>query len=234
MKIRYKIHPDRISPLYVVIAALFVCFLMIANIIVNRLVVFKGIVLGGDFFLFPITYIFGDILTEVYGFEQSRLVIWLGFLANIIMAVYFTIVLQLPYPAEFTDNKAFTAVLGTTPLVVFASITAYFLGEFSNSVTLSVIKKMTKGKYLWVRTIGSTLVGQVADTLTFMLLVFHALPPSTLTQLIVVAYTFKVSYEIIATPLTYLIVKKIKAIEKLDTFDYGVKYNPFSLKVPMK
>lgn len=231
---KYKIYPDKISPLYVVIAALFVCFLMISNIIVGRLVVFHGIILNGDFFLFSITYIFGDILTEVYGFKRARLIIWLGFLANIIMAVYFYIVLRLPYPKEFVDNRAYVTVLGNTPIVVFASITAYFLGEFSNSITLSIMKKITKGKWLWTRTIGSTLIGQVADTGTFMFIVFHTLPTHVLIQLMVVAYTFKVTYEIVATPLTYLITRKAKDFERLDTFDYGVKYNPFELDVREK
>jgi uncharacterized integral membrane protein (TIGR00697 family) len=231
MKLKYKLYPENISPLYVAIATLFVCFLMISNVIVNRLVIIGGIVLTGDLFLFPITYIFGDILTEVYGFERSRLVIWLGFAANIIMALYFSFVIGLPYPADFTNNSAFISVLGSTPLIVFASITAYFLGEFTNSATLSVMKKVTRGKWLWTRTVGSTLVGQMVDTLTFMLIVFHQLPANILVQMIGVQYFFKVGYEILATPVTYLIVTKIKRYEKLDTFDYGIVYNPFSLKI---
>lgn len=229
--LKYKIHPDKISPLYVIISGLFICFLLLSNIIVGRLVSLNGIIVGGDFFLFPLTYIFGDILTEVYGFKQTRLVIWLGFLANIIMAVYFYIVLKLPYPHEFVDNKSYITVLGSTSIIVFASITAYFLGEFSNSITLSMMKKITKGKLLWMRTIGSTLVGQVFDTGTFMLIVFHNLPAPVLIQLMVVAYSFKVGYEIFATPLTYFVTNKVKKYEKLNTFDYGVKYNPFDLKL---
>lgn len=220
-----------ISPLYVTVAALFVCFLMISNIVVNRLVDIRGMVITGDLFLFPITYIFGDILTEVYGWQRSRLVIWLGFATNIIMALYFTFVINLPFPKDFIDNKAFQTVLGTTPVVVIASLAAYFLGEFSNSTVLSVMKKWTKGKYLWTRTIGSTLVGQIIDTLTFMTIVFHTLPLNVFIQLTLVQYLFKVGYEILATPFTYWIVAKIKKMEKIDTFDYGVNYNPFSLKI---
>lgn len=234
MEKNFKHYPDQISPLYVMIAVLFVCFLMISNIIVNRLVSFSGIVLNGDLFLFSFTYIFGDILTEVYGFKRSRLVIWMGFLANIIMAAYFTLILQLPFPAEFTDNNAFKTVLSATPLIVLASITAYIVGEFSNSVTLSVLKKKTKGKYLWLRTIASTLIGQIGDTVTFMVIAFHWLPLPVLIQLIVVAYLFKVSYEILATPLTYVLIKRIKRYEKLDTYDYGESYNPFSVSLDKK
>ena len=231
MKRKFKHYPTEISPAFVAIAVLFVCFLMISNIIVNRLVLFFGLVLNGDLFLFSFTYIFGDVLTEVYGFKRSRLVIWLGFAANIIMAIYFTLILHLPYPKEFVDNNAFTIVLSSTPIIVFASITAYFFGEFSNSTTLSILKKKTHGKYLWVRTICSTLVGQVADTATFMLIAFHWLPLEVLIQLMVVAYVYKVSYEILATPLTYFIIKHLKNYEKLDTYDYGEKYNPFSVSI---
>ena len=220
-----------ISPLYVIMAGLFVCFLMISNIIVNRLVDIKGIVITGDLFLFPITYIFADILTEVYGYERSRLIIWIGFAANAIMVLYFTFVINLPFPKDFVDNGAFKTVLGATPIVVIASLLAYFFGEFSNSIVLSLMKKWTKGKYLWTRTIGSTLVGQIADTLTFMTIVFHTLPLNIFIQLTLVQYVFKVGYEILATPLTYWVVAKIKKIEKIDVFDYGVTYNPFSLKI---
>ncbi len=187
------------------------------------------IIVNGDFFLFPLTYIFGDILTEVYGFKRTRLIIWLGFLTNIIMAIYFYIVLRLPYPKDFVDNKAFITVLGSTPLIVFASISAYFLGEFSNSVTLSIMKKITKGKWLWTRTIGSTIIGQFADTGAFMLIAFHFLPFQVLIQIMAVQYIFKVGYEIFATPFTYLITNKVKEYERLNTFDYGIKYNPFSI-----
>lgn len=128
---KYKIYPENISPAYVVIAGFFVCFLMISNIIVNRLMIIGTVVLTGDLFLFPVTYIFGDILTEVYGFKRARLVIWMGFAANIIMAIYFSLILRMPYPKDFTDNNAFAIVLGSTPVIVFASISAYFLGEFS-------------------------------------------------------------------------------------------------------
>jgi len=231
MKIIYRKYPEHISSIFVVIAALFVCSLMIANITVNRLVTFGGLVFNGDLFLFPLTYIFGDILTEVYGYKRSRLVIWIGFLANILMALYFTMLLKLPYPAEFTDNNAFVKVLGSTPIIVFASITAFFFGEYVNSATMSILKIKTKGKYLWMRTIGSTLVGQLVDTVIFMTIALNYLPPAVLLQIIVVQYGVKVAYEILATPLTYAIIKKLKNVEKLDTYDYGVKYTPFAFDV---
>ncbi len=228
------VHPERITPIYVGITALFVCFLMIANIAANRLWTVGGLILTGDLLLFPLTYIFGDVLTEVYGFKQSRLTIWLGMAANIIMAGYFMLLINLPLPAEFTTNESFRIVLGTTPIVVFASILAYFGGEFTNSATLSVMKKLTKGRHMWTRTIGSTVFGQIVDTLIFMLIVFWSLPADVLWQMIIVQYIFKVGYEVLATPFTYLVVSKIKKIESIDTYDYGIKYNPFSLEIDGK
>ncbi len=220
-------YPTTISPTFVVIAGLFVCFLMMANIIVNRLVTFGGLVFNGDLFLFPLTYIFGDILTEVYGFKRARLVIWVGFLANIIMALYFSAVLQLPFPAEFTDNESFMKVLGSTPIIVTASLVAFFFGEYANSATMSILKKKTDGKMLWMRTIGSTLVGQLVDTVLFMTIALSYLPANVLIQIIAVNYGIKVAYEILATPLTYTIIKRLKKSEGVDAYDYGVKYNPF-------
>lgn len=224
--------PENISPLYVTIAGLFVCFLMIANISASRMVELPwGIIVTGDIFLFPLTYIFGDILTEVYGFKRSRFVIWLGMAANILMVLYFYLLIRTPFPSDFVANDAFKTVLGSTPLIVLASIAAFFAGEFANSSSLSIIKKLTKGKFLWLRTIGSTIIGQIFDTLTFMLIAFSFLPAEIFWQMIIVQYLFKVGYEIVATPLTYMIIRKIKKVEQLDTFDYGVKYNPFSLKI---
>jgi uncharacterized integral membrane protein (TIGR00697 family) len=167
----------------------------------------------------------------VYGFKKSRLVIWLGFITNIVMALYFTLLLKLPYPKEFTDNAAFVKVLGSTPIIVTASILAYFFGEFSNSVVLSVLKKRTSGKWLWMRTIGSTLVGQLVDTAIFMGIVLSYLPLPVLLQIAVVQYLIKVAYEVLATPLTYWVVNKLKKAEGIDTYDYGVKYTPFAVDV---
>ncbi len=222
-----------ITPLFVGISSFFVAFLMIANITAGRLVSLYGITISGALFIFPITYIFGDILTEVYGYKRTRLIIWLGFAANIIMALYFNFIIKLPYPA-IIDNKAYATVLGSTPRIVFASIFGYFLGEFGNSTILSILKKITKGRWLWTRTIGSTIVGQLLDTVVFMTIAFYTLPQPLLVSLIITQYVLKVSYEVVATPITYLIVSRIKRIEHVDTFDYGVKYNPFSLDIQYK
>ena len=230
--IKFKPYPDKISPLYVVLTVLFVACLMIANIVSGRLVQVGSLTLTSAIFLFPITYIFGDILTEVYGFERSRLVIWLAIMANILMSLYFWLIIKTPVPVFFEGGEAYKTVLGFTPLVVLASTLGFFAGEFANSSALSILKKVTHGKWLWTRTIGSTIVGEFVDTAIFITIAFAAvLPLGALIPMLIAQYVFKTLYEIIATPLTYLIVKKVKKVEQLDTFDYGVKYNPFSLKI---
>jgi hypothetical protein len=230
--IKFKPYPDKISPLYVVLTVLFVACLMIANIVSGRLVQVGSLTLTSAIFLFPITYIFGDILTEVYGFERSRLVIWLAIMANILMSLYFWLIIKVPVPVFFEGGEAYKTVLGFTPLVVFASTLGFFAGEFANSSALSILKKVTHGKWLWTRTIGSTIVGEFVDTAIFITIAFAAvLPLGALVPMLIAQYIFKTLYEIVATPLTYFIVKKVKKAEELDTFDYGVKYNPFSLKI---
>lgn len=218
----------QVSAAFLVITCLFVTCLLITNIVAGRLVQVFGLTITADLFLFPITYIFGDVLTEVYGYRKSRITIWLGFGANFIMSVIFMTVILLPAPDFWTDAAAYKTVLGFTPRIVFASLVAYFCGEFSNSMVLSRMKVLTNGKHLWTRTIGSTLVGQVFDTGIFMIIAFWGVFPReifismTLTQ-----YFWKVGYEVLATPFTYTIVGKIKKRDSCDTYDRGISYNPF-------
>lgn len=217
-----------LTPTFFLIGALFVCALMISNIICGKLFTLWGMVLTADLILFPLTYIFGDVLTEVYGFKRARLVIWTGFLCNLLMALAFTAALALPHPGFWKGQEAFTTVLGSTPRIVLASLTAYFVGELSNSTVLSRLKIVTGGRWLWMRTIGSTLVGEGVDTLVFMTIAFlGTMEPVVLLQMIGFQYLWKVSYEILATPLTYKLINWLKGKEQIDTFDYGVSYNPF-------
>lgn len=219
---------NKITSLYVFLTAAFVTCLIVANVTAGRLVNFWGIALPGAVLIFPISYIFGDVLTEIYGFKRSRLVIWLGLGANLFMAFFFLIINVLPAPIWWqAESKSYTLVLGLAPRAVFASIMAYFVGEYLNSVVMSKMKIMTKGRFLWTRTIGSTVVGEGADTLIFITGTFAGLMNlKDLIFLIIAQYLFKVIYEIVATPLTYMIIFKIKKIEKVDTYDYGEKYNP--------
>lgn len=224
---------NKVTPLYVGLAAAFVTCLIVANVTAGRLVDFGGVVLPGAVLIFPISYIFGDILTEVYGFKRSRLVIWLGLGANVFMALFFLLVNILPAPGWWQSQaKSYSLVLGLAPRAVLASITAYFVGEYLNSLVLSRMKIITKGKWLWTRTIGSTIVGEGADTLMFISIAFAGLMPlHNLLFLILAQYIFKVTYEVAATPLTYLVVFKVKKMEGIDTYDYGERYNPLGLKI---
>ncbi len=219
-----------ISPIYLVLTGIFISCLMISNIVAGRLVDFSGFVLTADLFLFPITYIFGDVLTEVYGFKRARLAIWMGFGANLFMSAFFMFVVALPFPDFFQDKGAYDLVLGFAPRVVLASLCAYFLGEFTNSSILSWMKIKTGGKHLWTRTIGSTLVGEGVDTFVFMTIAFAGIYSwPELLAMSQVQYLWKVAYEVLATPLTYRLVGWIKRQEGLDVYDYEVSYNPFGL-----
>lgn len=219
-------------PLYPVLGGLFVAFLLISNIVAGKLILVGGLVLPAAVVLFPVTYIFGDVLTEVYGFKRSRLIIWTGFAANVIMALVFQLVVALPHPPFWTGQDAYATVLGMVPRIVVASLLAYLAGEFSNSVVLSRMKILTRGRWLFTRTIGSTIVGEGVDTLIFITLSFYRLVPGhVLWQMMAAQYLWKVAYEVVATPLTYLVVAWVKRVDRVDTYDYGVRYNPFSLEV---
>ncbi|MHB1418690.1 MAG: queuosine precursor transporter [Bacillota bacterium] len=221
-----------VSPMYVILGCFFVACLLLSNIIAGKLIQVFGVALPSAVILFPLTYIFGDVLTEVYGFKRSRLIIWVGMATNIFMAIIFMTAVSLPHPEFWKDQQAYQTVLGFTPKLVMASLVAYFAGEFSNSVLLSRIKLLTGGRWLWLRTIGSTIVGEGIDTVLFILIAFTGtIPEAVLFTMILAQYLWKVGYEIAATPLTYLLVGWLKSKEGLDTFDHGVKYNPFSLEV---
>lgn len=218
------------SSTFLSLAVLFVTLLLISNIIAGRLILVFGLVLPSAVILFPVTYILGDVLTEVYGFRKARIVIWMGFAANILMSLTFLAAIALPFPSFFTDQDAWAKVLGITPRIVAASLIAYWVGEFANSITLSALKKATKGKYLWMRTISSTILGEGLDTTLFIAIAFTGIVPSPLIlQMILAQYLFKVTYEVVLTPFTYLVVGLLKRREKTDAFDVGTIYNPFSI-----
>lgn len=210
-----------------VITALFVAVLIISNIASSKITQIGPLSLDGGTFLFPLTYIFGDILTEVYGFKRARKIIWLGVFANIVMALTFALVGLLPSAPDWPNQEAYLAILGWTPRIVLASITAYFVGEYSNSVILSKLKIITKGKWLWTRTISSTIVGEFFDSLIFVTIAFTGVMPNGLLfSLIVSNYLFKTGVEVVFTPITYAIVNFLKRAEKEDYYDKDIIYSP--------
>lgn len=213
---------------YDLIGGLFVAVLLISNISATKLTEFAGFPFDGGTLLFPLSYIFGDILTEVYGFARARRVIWLGFFANFLAVMTFAVVTALPPAAVWPNQESFAVILGVVPRIVLASFIAYLAGEFSNSVVLAKMKVATRGKWLWARTIGSTLVGQGVDTLIFVVVAFAGvIPTRELLLMIAFNYVFKCGTEIVFTPVTYLTVGFLKRNEHMDAYDVRTSFNPF-------
>ena len=209
------------------ITALFVAVLIISNIASSKIVKIWFFEFDGGTIIFPLSYIFGDILTEVYGFKRSRKVIWLGFFSCGLMSIIFAIVGALKPAPGWENQEAFISILGQTPRIVIASLIAYFSGEYTNSVTLAVLKVKTEGKHLWIRTISSTIVGQFVDTFLFILIAFSfVLPFDLLKNVIISNYIFKVGVEVLFTPITYFIVGKLKKIENIDYYDRDTIFSP--------
>ncbi len=210
------------------IVGLFVAVLLISNIASTKIVQIWRLTFDGGTILFPLSYIFGDILTEVYGYRKSRRVIWIGFFCAVLMSVTLGVI-GIIKPAEGWDlQESYMAILGQTPRIVTASLIAYFLGEFSNSFIMAKMKILTMGKWLFTRTIGSTIVGQGVDTMVFVIIAFSGLYPAPLIISIIVSnYVFKVGLEAVFTPATYKIVHVLKKAENVDYYDYKTNFNPF-------
>ncbi len=224
------------------IMAAFVTVLLISNITVVKVMQLGPFTLGpvmlgpwltdGATFLFPLSYIFGDILTEVYGYARSRRAIWAGFAAVAVASLAYTVVGWMPPAADWPWQEAYTTILGQVPRFAIAGLIAYWAGEFCNSFVLARLKILTRGRYLWSRTIGSTVVGQVVDTTIFVFIGFWGVLPLTgLWDLIQFGVVFKVLYEALMTPLTYAIVTVLKRAEQEDVFDVATDFNPFRLHV---
>jgi uncharacterized integral membrane protein (TIGR00697 family) len=209
---------SKVSILFVALATLFTVSLIISNIIAGKLWAAPfGIVLTCGVFLFPIVYIIGDVVPECYGLATARKVIWLGFAMNLYAVIFFFLTLKAAYPPFFQGQSSFEVVLGFTPRLLVASFIAYLIGTNANAWTLVLIKKWTNGKYLWMRTIGSTIVGESLDSLFFITIAFYGiLPSSALPMMIVYQASFKIIYEAIATPITYLVIGWVKKAEGIE------------------
>jgi len=210
----------------VIISAIFVTSLITANVIAIKIISLGPVILPAAIFVFPLSYIFGDVLTEVYGYRLTRKVIWLGFICNLIFVIFVWMGQILP-PAPFWEGqKAYERILGYTPRLLAASFFGYLAGEFANSFVLAKMKILTRGRWLWSRTIGSTIVGQGLDTAIFITLAFIG-TPSFVSIMILYHWLAKTLIEAIATPLTYTIVNFLKKKEAIDTYDYKTNFNPF-------
>jgi hypothetical protein len=217
----------------------FVVILLVSNLIAQKVCLFGPIGVGrwsigpfavsGAILLFPITYIFGDVFTEVYGFAASRRAIWLGFFGTALLYLIGAVVIALPSAPGWRNQQAFATVFGFIPRILAASLMAFWAGEFANSYTMARLKLLTNGSKLWTRTIGSTVVGQAVDTCLVIVLTFGGIYPiRTLLNIIATGYALKVGYEVIATPVTYLVINWLKRAEHADAFDRHQNFNPFS------
>jgi len=218
------------------ITALFVTTLIVSNIIAVKIITIAGLYLPAAVILFPVAYIFGDVLTEVYGYARARQVIWTGFFCNLLAVIAIWIGGQLPaapfwsagaFSSPDAAQQAYQAILGFAPRLLAASFIAYLIGEFLNSFVLAKLKLKTAGRFLWLRTITSTLVGEGADSAVFISIAFWGVFPGyALVQAILSQWLFKVTYEVLATPLTYWVVNALKKSEHEDYYDRETDFNP--------
>ncbi|MGI2335773.1 MAG: queuosine precursor transporter [Dehalogenimonas sp.] len=218
-----------VSYRFVVVTALFVAALITANVIAVKLIaVGADIVLPAAILVFPLSYIIGDILTEVYGFAWARRVIWLGFLCNLIFVFFVWLGGLLPGASFWGGQEAYESILGYAPRLLLASFCGYLIGSFSNAAVMSKMKILTKGRHLWSRTIGSTIIGEGLDSAVFITIAFIG-TPAFAPVFILYHWAAKTLIEVAATPITYAVVNYLKMVEKVDTYDADVSLNPFSL-----
>jgi uncharacterized integral membrane protein (TIGR00697 family) len=216
---------------YDLLVHIFVVVLLISNLVGQKVTAIGWFRISGAQVFFPITYIFGDVFTEVYGYAASRRAIWIGFMASVLLAVLGLFAVWLPPAPEWPNQQAFKVVFDFVPRMIAASLIAFWSGEFANSYVMARMKLLTGGRWLWTRTVGSTVVGQAVDTGIVMVLAFAGtVPASAIAKLVVSSYLGKVLYEVLATPMTYAVVNFLKRREGVDTFDRGINFNPFQLK----
>lgn len=215
-----------------IIVALFAATLLISNLAATKLIAFGPIIIDGGAILFPVAYILGDVLTEVYGYKHARRAIWTGFGVMLLAVFCFTVVRYLPPADGYNDQAAFEAVLGFFPRIVVASLAAYLVGEFLNSYVLAKMKVKTEGKKLWLRLISSTIVGEFFDTIIFCLIAFGGvISGNEMLIYIAVGWVFKVLVEVIFLPVTYRVIAFLKKREGVDARDAKTNFNPFNLSI---
>jgi uncharacterized integral membrane protein (TIGR00697 family) len=223
-----KAHRIRASRYYDIILAAFVAALLISNIGAVKLIAFGPIITDGGAILFPLTYIFGDVLTEVYGYSYARRAVWTAFAVMAVASIIFILVTTAPPAPEWHNQDAFRSVLGFVPRIVIASLAAFLFGQFMNAFVLAKLKVRTKGNKLWLRLIGSTVVGELFDTTIFALIAFGGILGAwSMTKFIFIGWVFKTSVEIIMLPVTYRVISFLKQTEHRDKYDKKTDFTPF-------
>ncbi len=211
------------------VTASFVAVLMLSNVASTKIVQVGPLAFDGGTLLFPLSYLFGDILTEVYGYRRSRRVIWIGFFWIAISAVTLMTVDALPSAPGYDLGESFHLILGQTPRIILGSLAGFWAGEFANSSILAKLKVAMQGRHLWVRTISSTVVGQAIDTTVFLLVAFAGVLPNEVLLVVLVSnYVLKVGVEVLCTPFTYWAVSRLKRAEGVDVYDTDTDFNPFA------
>lgn len=222
--------PARHSNWFLLVAALFVTSLIVSNIIAVKVIDVAGMILPAAIIIFPISYILGDVLTEVYGFARARQVIWLGFLCNLFAVIAIFAGGLLPAADFWPGQDAYDMILGAVPRILAASFVAYLVGEFVNAYVLARLKVAMEGRHLWVRTIGSTLAGQLLDSAIFITIAFAGIMPvEILLGAILTQWLVKSAYEALATPLTYAVVGFLKRADDVDVYDRDIQFQPFTI-----
>jgi len=216
-----------------VLTTIFVVILLVSNLVAQKICMIGPLAVSGAVLLFPVTYIFGDVFTEVYGFSASRRAIWLGTFGTALLYGMGILVIALPGAPGWKNQQAFVTVFGFLPRIQIASLIAFWAGDFANSYTMARMKLWTEGRMLWTRTVGSTVVGQAVDTTLVIVLTFGGkYSGATLVNMILTGYGLKVGYEVLATPLTYAVVGWLKRAEHSDAFDRDENFNPFRFSAP--
>ena len=221
----------RVSVLFMFAGILFAICLLIANILATKIILIGSWAAPAGVLIFPIAYILNDVIVEVWGYDKARLIIWAGFAVNLLAVLFFSLAIVVPAAPFWTNQDAFATILGSTPRIILASLMAYLIGSFLNAYVMSKMKVLMKGKEFSVRAILSTLVGETADSLIFITIAFAGnLPSNVLLIMILTQACIKTVYEIIVLPLTIVVVRWVKKIEGVDSYDHHVSYNPFRTK----
>ena len=219
-----------VSVLFMFAGILFAICLLISNILATKIILFGPWAAPAGVLIFPIAYIINDVIVEVWGYQKARLIIWFGFAVNILAVLFFTLAIIAPAAPFWQNQEAFATILGSTPRIISASLLAYLIGSFLNAFVMSKVKVLMKGKVFSVRAILSTIIGEAADSMIFITIAFAGnLPINLLIGMIFTQACIKTVYEIVILPFTILIVKWIKKVECIDTYDESISYNPFSL-----
>lgn len=219
-----------LSPAFVLVSVFFTVCLIASNLFATKIFSLAGINLPGAVVIFPISYILNDCLSEVYGYRRARLVIWMGFLMNFFVVLVTQLAILLPGAVFWTGDEAFRTIFGATPRATIASLLAFLAGSTLNAWVMSRMKVSQKGKNFWLRAIVSSLVGECADSLIFIPIMFWAMGAKAVITMMVCQVSAKVLYEIIILPVTKMVVTRVKRHEDMDIYDTNISYNPFKIR----